>query len=118
MAFSLFAACNNDQGRNRNDRYDNNRGNRYDNNRDNRNDNNRDDRNTSRRWSQTDEDTYLNKCENTFAQRVGEAKAREVCNCVLEKYEKIYSSYDELGRKLTKEENDRIANECYYLIGQ
>jgi hypothetical protein len=120
IVLGLAAACNNDQGRNRNDRYDNNRDNRYDNNRDNRNDNNRDNRNdnnynqnnrnTTGRWSQKDEDDFLTTCENTAIPNMGEAGAKDYCNCTLEKIEKLYSAAD-IGN-LSQTEIQSIAREC------
>jgi hypothetical protein len=135
MAFSLFAACNNDQGRNRNDRYDNNRDNRNDNNRNDRNDNNRDnrndnnrdnrndnnrndnnynrnDRNTTGRWSQTEEDNFLSTCENTATPNVVEARAKDYCTCMLGKIEKLYATYAEADKTMTKAEMQPLADEC------
>lgn len=77
------------------------------------NDNNNN--NNGANWSRTDENRFMSDCEGTARQNVGAQRAREYCDCMLQKVKKIFSSYVEADRgllQMPKEELDAMVNEC------
>src|SRR5437868_4221131 len=125
FSMSLFVACNNNPFNNKRDirdnrdsgdnRYDNrdNRNNRNDNrdNTDNRNDRNNNDRNNNGRWSSANEDEFVNTCVTKATPNVGEARAKEYCNCMLGKLEKTYPDYRDANTK-TLAEIQPLVDQC------
>ncbi len=128
MAFSLFTACNNDKGKNtRDDKnadyrdkddYGNEDDRKNDDNR--KDDNNNEDNNTDKSdyadgWTRSDENKFVAECSDEAAKNVGETRANQYCDCMLNKIKKMYSSYNEANLKLgrlSKEQIDRLAEDC------
>jgi uncharacterized lipoprotein NlpE involved in copper resistance len=78
-------------------------------------DNNNNDDNTGASWSIYDESRFMSDCEGTARQNVGAQRAREYCDCMLQKVKRIFSSYAEAERgllQMPKEELDAMADEC------
>jgi hypothetical protein len=65
-------------------------------------------------WRSSDENSFMRDCKSTAVPRVGEARATEYCDCMLQKLKARYSSYMEADRKLYNNETEmnRLASEC------
>lgn len=73
-----------------------------------------DDKNTdftsSSDWSASDIRKYNELCDESFKDK-GEI-GKYMCDCLLEKFQKMYSSYAEMDRKTSYDEGARLGKEC------
>jgi hypothetical protein len=66
-------------------------------------------------WARSDESKFLDECETSATPNVGAARAKDYCNCMLLKLEKMYSSYNEANTALTgisQTELNELAADC------
>lgn len=62
-------------------------------------------------WSEGERKIYLESCEKSAANSLGAEKAKEYCNCTLEKMEAKYPDSKDVS-KVTAEEINQMAEEC------
>jgi hypothetical protein len=113
MAFTLFAACNNDKGKmSRDDRNADYRDKDDYNNNDDKNtdDRNRDENTSNEGWTERDRSKFLADCMGEAGDNQGRAK--KICSCVLEKLEKKYASLSDADAKGGEAAGKRLATEC------
>ena len=123
MAISLFTACNNDKtGKDKYDRDTKTNDTRDKDENDDKNkekmdnkDENTDIDKSTSSWSTSDETRFMDDCQGTAKQNVGVARAKEYCDCMLQKIKKMYSNYTEADRKLggsSQTEINDLAADC------
>ena len=119
MAFGLVAAsCNNDKGKKPLDRENTNRDKDDYNNRDNddRN-NNRDDDDNRGSWSSADKRSWMRMCADPLKENMGEDRATTYCECVLEKIQEKYSTFQKANTQGTEAEGREMGQECITELG-
>ena len=122
MAFGLVAAsCNNDKGKSslNNDKDNTNRNKDDYNNRDDDNGNkDRDnDNNNSGSWSSADKRSWMKMCADPLKENMGDDRATDYCECVLEKIQDKYSSFQKANTQGTEEEGMEMGKECIRELG-
>jgi hypothetical protein len=113
MAFTLFAACNNDKGKmSRDDRNADYRDkDDYNNNDDKNTDDRNQDKNTSNEgWTERDKSKFFTECMSGFGNN--QEMGKKICPCALEKFQKKYNSYAEVETKSNEAEGNRIGAQC------
>jgi hypothetical protein len=122
MAFGLVAAsCNNkgksplndDRGKTNRDKDDYN--NRDD--EDNGNKNRDDDNNNGGGWSSKDKRSWMKMCADPLKDNMGDDRATNYCECVLEKIQDKYSSFQKANTQGTEEEGMEMGKECIRELG-
>lgn len=63
-------------------------------------------------WSSSDERKFMDECTGTAAPKVGEARAKEYCTCMMGKAEKHFSSYSEANTGMSTTQLNSWAAEC------
>ncbi len=66
-------------------------------------------------WTRSDENKFVAECFGTASKNVGETRANQYCDCMLDKIKKMYSSYNEANLKLGRMSQDqinRLAEDC------
>ena len=66
-------------------------------------------------WTRSDENKFVDECVGTASKNVGETRANQYCDCMLDKIKKMYSSYAEATLKLgrmSQDQIDRLAEDC------
>jgi len=118
IAFSFFAACNNDKGPKGQNSSENKSKDDYRSNEKNTEDSKSDSRDEevkTANWTRSDENKFMIDCESTAKENVGVARANEYCDCMLKEIKKSYSSYAEANLKLsgiTQEDVKKLAAPC------
>lgn len=64
------------------------------------NENNTTDAPVSTGWTATDEADFINECKPGAIKKIGDARANDYCNCILEKMKATYASYIEANKAL------------------
>ena len=73
--------------------------------------------NTGYKWSKSDEDEWMKVCATSFDGGLGEETTNSYCSCVLEKLEKMYSSYYEMNTKGTHAIGVELGEKCRKELG-
>jgi hypothetical protein len=69
------------------------------------------DANRNTRWTTADENKYLSECGKLNKAIFGD-DANEYCPCMLQKYEKLFTSYDEYQDKVTNDQMHAVVDQC------
>ncbi len=105
MALSLFTACDNNKFPDKKADY------RTDDNDGPKKKDDDADYNDGGGWSSSDKSKFNRECLSGFSED-NEALGRKICPCVLEKYQKKYSSYSEVEEANDEAEVKRVALQC------
>jgi hypothetical protein len=62
-------------------------------------------------WSSAQKDEFVKTCTSAATGGMGEAKAKDYCNCMLPKVEKKYPNPNDAG-KMSNEDMTKMAEEC------
>jgi len=121
MAFGLVAAsCNNDKKAN-NDKGNTNRDKDDYNNRENDDNGNKrrdEDDDNGRGWSSADKRQWMNLCtSNRDIESLGETKATNYCECILDKMEKRFSSLQKADAEGGQQLGEQLGEECARELG-
>ena len=119
MAFSLFAACNNDKGKldkkadyREKDDYSNtdDKNNDEQSNDKSKKDEGTEDFTSNDGWSEKDNNKFFVDCMSGFVNN--QDMGKKICPCALEKFQKKYSSYNDVETKSNEAEGNRIGAQC------
>lgn len=79
---------------------------------------NTDNNNTVHNWSSSDEYQWMNVCATpVLVEKMGEQRATSYCSCMMDKLKILYSSFQELNSKGTREDGIELGKQCIKELG-
>ena len=72
---------------------------------------------TVHNWSSSDENQWMSICTSPLIQKMGEQGANRYCSCIMDKLKVMYSSFQDMNSKASRETGAELGKQCIKELG-